>query len=147
MASNTHFKFIEWRDTAGLYKDTNNTILDLKFSKDELRFLEGLVSEHTLELIYGKNSEESKAIIKELTEHSKRLDVLMTKLNAHSKELKVFVDEDDNQGELQFYKNEHYTLLLEEMDFHADLKKTKRQIFKMLSEIMKKSKQKQLPDK
>ncbi len=144
MASKTHFKFIEWQDTAGLHKDITTSILDLDFLKDELRFLENLVSDHTIEFFYKKNSLETNAIIKELTEHSKRLSILTEKFNNHNSNLDKLIDSGNDEEELRLFKNEHYSLVIEEMDFHADIKKTKSHIFKMLAEIMKKSKQKKI---
>jgi hypothetical protein len=144
MASQTHFKFIEWQDTDGLHKDITTSILDLDYLKDELRFLENLVSENTIEFIYQKKSLDTKAIINELTGHSKRLSVLTQKFKNHNSNLEKLIESGNDKGELQLFKNEHYALVIEEMDFHADLKKTKSHIFKMLAEIMKKSKQKKI---
>jgi len=144
MKTTTHFKYIEWRDPRGLHEDTVRSLSDLKFLKDELQFLMNLVAEHTLELIYGESSEESKVIFSQLADHKKRLEKLLKALEAHSNKLQVLLDDTDVPGELKLYKDEHYKLIIEEMDFHSDVKKTKRTIFQMLSEIMKKSKQKKL---
>ena len=125
-----------------MHQDTVNSILDLQFLRDELQFLKDLVAAHTLELIYGKSTEESNAIFNQLTGHKKRLDKLLKELKTHRNNLQLLMDKDDVPGELQTYKNEHYELMIEEMKFHSDVKKTKRIIFKMLAEIMNKSKQK-----
>lgn len=140
----THFKYIEWRDTEGLHQDTLNSLSDLKFLKDELQFLKGLVGEHTIEILMEASSVLSKAIFSELTGLSKRLEKLLAELTAHSNNLKVLLDDDDVPGELRAYKDEHYQLLMEEMKFHADVKKTKRSIFSLLSGIIKEGKQKKL---
>jgi uncharacterized protein (DUF342 family) len=144
MNTTTHFKYIEWRDTNGLHEDTQQTLSDIKFLKDELQFLRDLVAEHTLELIYGKSSEVSKAIFNQLIEHTNRLEKLQKELEMHSNNLETLLDDNDVTGEVKAYKDQHYKLVLEEMDIHADVKKTKRIIFNMLSEIMKKGKQKKL---
>ena len=140
----THFKYIEWRNTKGLHEDTVNSLSDLKFLKDELQFLKNLVAEHTLQLIYGKDPVESKAIFNQLDNHSKRLEKLIKELVAHKNKLQVLMDDNDVPDELREYKDEHYKLLIEEMDFHSDVKKTKRIIFEMLAGLMKKSKLKKL---
>lgn len=144
MKTATHFKYIEFRDTSGLHQDTSQSISDLMFLKDELTFLKSLVAEHTLELIYGKSSVESTAIFNQLITHTKRLEKLTKELDAHKNNLQILLDHDDVPGELRDFKDEHYKLVIEEMDFHADVKKTKRLIFDMLSEIMKKNKQKKI---
>ena len=75
---------------------------------------------------------------------TKRLEKLLKELEMHSNNLQVLLDDDDVPGEMRTYKDEHYRLLIEEMNFHADVQKTKRSIFKMLAEIMKQRKQKKL---
>lgn len=140
----THFKYIEWRDTSGLHEDTVNSLSDLKFLKDELQFLKNLVAAHTLELIYDSDPVESKAIFNQLEGHSKRLATLIKELEAHRNKLQELMDDDDVPGEMREYKDRHYKLIIEEMDFHADVKKTKRTIFEMLAALMKKSKRKKL---
>ncbi|QNJ99081.1 hypothetical protein [Constantimarinum furrinae] len=141
---NSHFKYIEWRDTSGLHQDTLHSLSELHFLKDELRFLEDLVEEHTLQLFYGKDQIENKSILNQLDNHSKRLLILLKELEAHKNKLQVLMDNNDVLGELREYKDEHYKLLLEEMDFHSDVKNTKRTIFEILSVLIKKNKQKKL---
>lgn len=144
MKTTTHFKYIAFRDTQGLHEDTQQTLSDLRFLKDELHFLKNLVAAHTLKLIYGKTSKESKAIINQLIEHSKRLEKLMKALETHSNNLQILLDDNDVSGELKLYKDTHYKLILDEMDFHADVKKSKRIIFKMLADLMKNEATKQI---
>ncbi len=144
MNTTTHFKYIEWRNTKGLHEDSINAISDLMFLKDELHFLKDLVAEHTLELMYGKSHEEAVKIGIALHTLDDRLKNLLKDLVVHSNNLKVLTDDIDVPNELQDYKNVHYKLMVEAMDFHTDLKKTKRIIFEMMADIMKKSKQKKL---
>lgn len=144
MKTKTHFKYIEWRDTRGLHEDVVHSISELKFLRDELHFLRDLITEHTLELIYGRPYEEAAQIGAQLHTYENRLQSLLKKLNLHSSNLQVLMDDIDVPNELKDYKDTHYKLMISMMDFHTDLKKTKRIIFKMLAEIMKKSKQKKL---
>jgi len=138
----THFNYIEWRDIEGLHEDTMNSLSDLTFLRDELFFLKTLVAEHTLQLIYGKDPVESNVIFNQLTDQSKQLEKLIKNLNTHKNKLQLLLDNDDVPGELREYKDEHYQLMVEELDFHATVKKTKRNIFKMLTALMKTSKEK-----
>tara|TARA_R110002124_G_scaffold87407_1_gene225020 strand:+ start:43802 stop:44233 length:432 start_codon:yes stop_codon:yes gene_type:complete len=140
----THFKYIEWRDTKGLHEDTLQTLSELAFLKDELQFLQDLVADHTLELIYGKPFEESRMIAQQISKHKKKLNKLVTSLKDHKNELKVLMDDIDVPNELRDYKEMHYNLMIDTMDFHTNVKRTKRDIFSMLSDIMKKSKAKRL---
>ncbi|WP_139149425.1 hypothetical protein [Ulvibacter litoralis] len=112
--------------------------------KDELQFLENLVAAHALEVISEASSEKSKEIKQELESHKEILEKLLKELELHSNNLQILMDDEDVPGELEVYKNEHYRLLIEEMNFHSAVKKTKKNIFDMLSEIFKKNKQKKL---
>ncbi|WP_432410119.1 hypothetical protein [Rasiella sp. SM2506] len=143
---NTHLEYIEWRDPKGLHEDTRQSISDLTFLKDELQFLKNLVAEHTLKLIYEIRYIDSKAIFKQLTDHTKQIEKLLKELKEHSNNLEIVLDDDEENvlGEIREYKNEHYRLIISEMNFHSDVKKTKRAIFQILSEINKKGKQKKL---
>ncbi|MDT0556153.1 hypothetical protein [Patiriisocius hiemis] len=144
MNTRTNFKYVEWRDTKGLHADSVNAISDLKFLKDELQFLKDLVAEHTLELIYGKPHEEAVRIGAELRTFDNRLKNLLKNLVIHSNNLQVLTDDIDVPNELQDYKNVHYKLMIEVMDFHSDVKNAKHKIFKMMSSMMKESKQKKM---
>tara|TARA_R110002012_G_scaffold321121_3_gene547609 strand:- start:21666 stop:22034 length:369 start_codon:yes stop_codon:yes gene_type:complete len=120
------------------------SISELKFLQDELHFLRDLVAEDTLELIYNITHEKAAQIAIALRGYDKRVKRLLKEMQAHANNLQVLIDDIDVPNEVKEYKNTHYELMISTMDLHADVKKTKRTIFKMLAEIMKKSKQKNL---
>lgn len=144
MTTTTHLKFIEWRNTDGLHEDAVQSISELKFLKDELLFLRNLVSEHSLELIFGKSYEEAVKIGADLHTYSNRLQALLKELKVHSNNLKVLLDDVEEPNELKNYKDRHYKLMLEIINLQGDIKTTKRSIFSMLGTVLKKSKQKKL---
>ncbi|HIB49537.1 MAG TPA: hypothetical protein EYO35_14660 [Flavobacteriaceae bacterium] len=144
MKTNTHYKYIEWRNPSGLHDDIGMSISELKFLQDELHFLRDLVAEDTLELIYNITHEKAAQIAIALRGYDKRVKRLLKEMQAHANNLQVLIDDIDVPNEVKEYKNTHYELMISTMDLHADVKKTKRTIFKMLAEIMKKSKQKNL---
>lgn len=144
MKPKTHFKYIEWRDTPGLHEDVVQSISELKFLRDELHFLRDLVSEHTFELIYGKPYEEAAQIGAQLLIYENRVQYLLKKLNMHSNNLQTLMDTIEVPHELKDYKDAHYKLMISIMDFHSDVKKTKRVLFEMLALIKKGNKQKKL---
>ena len=144
MNHTTNIEYIKWRNTQGLHEDAVNTISNLKFYKDELHFLKDLVAEHTLELIYGKSHEEALKIGTELHALNNRLKNLLKVLVEHSNHLQVLTDDIDVPNELIDYENVHYKLMVDASDFYRDVKKSKHKIFKMMADIMKKSKQKKL---
>lgn len=101
MKSTTHFKYLEFSDTKGLHEDTVQTLSDLKFLKDELRFLKNLIASHTLALINGKSPEETKTLYTLLMKQSKRLEKLIQEVEAHGNNLHILFDDIDVPGELK----------------------------------------------
>jgi hypothetical protein len=142
MKNTTHFKYIAWRDTEGLHEDTLNAISDLEFTKDELHFLQNLLAQHTLEIMHDTSSEKSLSIHTKLTRLKTTLSNLLNATIKHKNNLQVLIDDVEVPNELNDYKDAHYTIMMEVIQFHADLQKTKRSIFDLLQGIMKKSKQK-----
>jgi len=137
-----HVEYIEWRDTKGLNEDIKKSISDLKFLRDELHFLRDLAAAHTLEIIYGTSHEAAQKIAANIHMHENKGQRLIKDLRAHSNNLQTLIDEIDVPRELKDYKNTHYKLMVETMDFYCDVKKTKRNIFEMLSTILKSGKKK-----
>lgn len=144
MKTQTHFKYIEWHDPKGLHDDIINTLSDIKFIEDELHFLRDLITEHTLELIHEKTFEESKKIAEKLDAHEHTAQQLFKDLKKYQHNLQSLLDDVEIPYELENYKDIHYKLMIRLMGFYADVKKTKRQIFKTFAELMKKDKQKRL---
>ncbi len=144
MKNKTHIKYIQWLDTSGLHEDVVIAIAELLFLKDELRFLSEIVANRTLELIYGKPYEQVSTIGATLHTYNNRVVLLLKRLKNHANNLQFLMDEVAIPNELRDYKDTHYKLMMDMMDFHADVKKSKRIIFKMLADLLKHSKQKKL---
>lgn len=144
MKTTTHFKYIEWRNPEGLHEDTAISISDVSFLKDELNFLNDLVAQNTVELLFDASVGKSQEFQKELYQLTNRADKLSEKLNSHRNMLQILMDDIDVPDENKVYKNVHYKLMMDVIDFHADVKKIKKQVFATLSKVIKKSKQKKL---
>ncbi|MGB3344186.1 MAG: hypothetical protein WBA61_09755 [Aequorivita sp.] len=141
MTTATHLKFIEWRNTAGLHEDAVQSISELNFLKDELKFLRNLMTEYTLNIIVEKAMADAAKINTDLGSYTYRVQQLLKDLKVHAAQLKVLLDEIDEPNELQVYKGKHYKLMLDTLDLHLDVKKTKRKIFSLIVQLIKKEKQ------
>ena len=140
----SNIKYIEWRSTEDLHEDIHNSISELRFIKDEQMFLEDLIKGHTLQLISGTNYEESKEVILMLSKHSKKLQPLLTRLKKHSNNLQVLLDEEDVPNEMEDYKEVHYKLMFDVINYYSKFKKIKQKIFLLIKKLMKQDRQKLL---
>lgn len=140
----SHIKYIEWRSIENLHEDILNSISELRFTKDEQQFLEDLILNHTMGLIAGDSYELSKNVITRLTKSRIKLGPLLKKLMAHSNDLESLLDENQILGEMEDFKELHYQLMYEVITYNSQFKRVKKQIFKLIKQIMKDSKQKRL---
>ena len=136
--------YIEWRDPEGLHEDSITCISELKFVKDELKFLSDLVTAHTLDLISEEHYEQSKKLVGAISELKKDLKTLLKNLMLHSNNLESLVDDIDIPDEEDEYKAAHYKLMFESVSFLSKFKKVKRRVFRMIKTILKDKKKRKL---
>ena len=140
----SHIKYIEWRSIENLHEGILNCISELRFTKDEQQFLEDLIINHTMGLIAGNSYELSKNVITRLTKSRIKLGPLLKRLMAHSNDLESLLDENHIIGEMENFKELHSQLMYEVFAYTSQFKRVKKQIFKLIKQIMKESKQKRL---
>ena len=136
----SHIKYIEWRSIEELHEDILNCISELRFTKDEQQFLEDLILNHTMGLLAGKSYELSRSVITRLTKSRKRLGPLLKKLMSHNNDLQSLLDEINNVEEMEAFKIFHNQLMVEFIGYNAQFKKVKKQIFKLIKQILKERK-------
>jgi len=136
----SHIKYIEWRSIEELHEDILNCISELRFTKDEQQFLEDLILNHTMGLLAGKSYELSRSVITRLTKSRKRLGPLLKKLMSHNNDLQSLLDEINNVEEMEAFKIFHNQLMVEFIEYNAQFKKVKKQIFKLIKQILKERK-------
>ena len=136
--------YIEWRDPEGLHEDSITCISELKFVKDELKFLSDLVTAHTLELISEENYEQSKKLVTAISGLKKKLKVLLKSMQRHTNNLETLVDDIDIPDEEDEYKAVHYKLMFESVSFLSKFKKLKRRVFRLIKTILKEKKKRKL---
>lgn len=137
-------KYMEWRSPEDLHEDTLYSISELRFIKDEQRFLEELIKTHTIDLVKRYAFDESKAVIADLAKLRKEADPLLKRLLAHGNTLQQLVDEEEIPHEMEDYKEVHYTLIFDVIAYYSRFKKCKRAIFNFIRQIQKQDKQQRL---
>ena len=140
----TSIKYIEWRSPEGLHEDSVTCISELRFVKDEIKFLSDLIKSHTLEILNENLFEESKEIAIELGSQKKRIKPLIKNLISHSNILETLIDDIDIPGEEDEYKTAHYKLMFEAMACLSNFKKLKRRVFGLIKSILKEKKKRKL---
>ncbi len=136
----SHIKYIEWRSIEELHEDTLNCISELRFTKDEQQFLEDLILNHTMGLLAGESYELSRNVITRLTKSRNKLGPLLKKLMSHNNELQCLLDEINNIEEMEDFKKLHNQLMSEFIGYNSKFKKVKKQIFKLIKQILKERK-------
>jgi deoxyhypusine synthase len=139
-----HIKYIEWRSIEELHEEILNRISELRFTKDEQQFLEDLVLNHTMGLLAGKSYELSRNIITRLTNSRDNLGPLLKKMMSHNNDLQSLLDEITNIEEMEDFKKLHNQLMSEFIVYNSQFKKVKKQIFKLIKQVLKEKRQMKL---
>ncbi len=138
------YRSIEWLSAEEMHKESVQWMSELKFAKDEQLFLNDLVRSHTLELIGNTVFDESKEIIDAILRSEKEVVVLMKKVQSHESLLKIMVDDVEEQTMEKAYINTHWQLTTEMQNYMGEYRKLKSRLFQLVSDVMKKQKQKRL---
>ncbi len=139
-----NIKYIESKSPDELHVESLNWISELKFIKDEQRFLEDLLKSYTIQLLENQDFSKNREIINHLTKHRKSGETLLKKLINHENELLILVDGIDQIKEEKHYRFLHSTYILEVTNYFNDYKDIKKDIFSAVKQIMKHEKQKRL---
>ena len=142
--SKSKLRYIKWHSAQDLHEDIKACVLEMRFIKDEEKFLEDLIKNYTLDLIGNDIYEKSKVAIRKLSTHRKNHMPLIKKLISHSNKLQFLLDEDEVPEEMNNYKDIHYLIMFEVLAYYAEFKKVKKEIFGLIKIIMKEGKRKRL---
>lgn len=136
--------YIEWLSGEEMHKSNIKWMSELKFVKDEQLFLNNLVKSYTLQLLESKIFNESQKIIKEIAKTEKEVVVLMKKIQAHANLLETMVNDVDEIKMEKAYLETHWELTDKMERYVVRYRNLKVGLFKVISQLMKKDKQKRL---
>lgn len=135
---------MKWLNAEEMHEGSMLWFSELRFIRDEQFFLNNLVQSFTLQLISSNIYKESKQIIKRLQQAQKNIVPLFKKVQTHENQLEIIVD-DVNQLKMEkAYLETHEELQIAMNDYTLHYCEIKEQLFKLLTSIMKKDKQKRL---
>lgn len=137
-------KYIESKSPEELHVESLNWISELKFIKDEQRFLDELLKSYTIQLIEKQDFSKNKDIISHLSKLEKDGQELLKKIINHENELLILVDGIDQIKEEKHYRFLHRTYIMQVTNYFNEYKDVKREIFEVVKRIMKHEKQKRL---
>tara|TARA_R110002167_G_scaffold52631_6_gene151751 strand:- start:500 stop:943 length:444 start_codon:yes stop_codon:yes gene_type:complete len=138
------YRYIEWMTPEELHASTIKWMSELQFVRDEQLFLNDLVKSYTIQLIAPDIFEETKKVIDAIALAEKEVVALMKKVQAHENLLEVMVNDVDELKMEKAYLETHWELADLMDNYMGEYQKTKLQLFKVASTVMKKQKQKRL---
>ncbi len=139
----TH-RYIEWISPDDMHSETIQWISELKFVKVEQLFLNNLVKHYTIQLADEKNYAKSKEIVGAILDAENEVKILMKKIQAHENQLEIMVDDIDQPKMERAYKETHKELMLEMQRYLKRYRGLKKQLFSLISKVIKKGKQQRL---
>jgi len=137
-------KYVSWLTGNEMHVESKNWISELSFIKKEQSFFDDLIKTYTLQLINAKYFPSNRDIIGELNDLQNKNSQLMTDVVNHENKLQVMVDGVNQPKEENLYRLEHGKLIEETQQYLFKYKKLKKEVFHMISSVMKKEKQKHL---
>lgn len=138
------YRYIEWLAPDELHAATLQWMSELRFIRDEQFFLNDLVKSNTLELMDSKNFDESKKLIEDISKAEKEIVLVMKRVQAHENELEIMVNDVDELKMEKAYIETHWEILAHMEKYQEEYRKIKKRLFKVVSQLMKKQKQKRL---
>ncbi|MBL4664054.1 MAG: hypothetical protein JKY22_11005 [Flavobacteriaceae bacterium] len=143
---NSNYNFVQWSSPEELHEDCLQWISKLKFIKDEQGFLNDLIKNHTLEMLSEDLYKSATHFISQLQKEEKEVEKLLQKVENHCKGLKILLDGIDEIREEKSYKEVHYYRKMEVTLFEQEYQKTKKEIFNLIKNIMRKDSMKLLTE-
>ena len=144
LAMNSKRTYIEWLSGEELHQESLVWASELKFARDEQRFLNDLIKENTLDLVDAKIFDQVKPVVSSLDKLEKEVNPLLKQIQLHENQLRIMVDDVDQLKMETAYLETHADLANQLDGYFRDYKIAKSEIFKIISEIIKKRRQKRL---
>ncbi len=137
-------RYIEWISPEEMHHTTLNWLSELKFIKDEQEFLNRLVKSYTEALIDHRIYDKSKLLVGEILDAEKELEMLLKKVQVHENQLDIMIDDVDQPKMEKAYRDTHVELMQIMERYLETYRGLKRQLFELLSKVIRQEKQKRL---
>lgn len=145
MKTKTHKgTFREWLSPEELHEESKKWLSELNFSKDEQDFLNNMVKDYTLDIIDSDMFNAVQPVVEILNKSEKEVEEILKKVRLHENQLQIMVD-DVNQNRMEnAYLDTHADLDKELGRYFKNYREAKTKIFDIVSQVIKRKKQKRL---
>ena len=126
-----------------LYNKSKNWIQEIEFMRVEQDFFKELIIDHTLEICNSFNYNDAKFLLKGIEHENKLGEILIQDISEHRVNLALLLDSIFLKKEKQF-RGDHEALKIEVINYLENFKFIKKEVFKLILQVMKKEKQQRL---
>jgi len=137
-------KLREWFSADELHEESKKWFSELKFAKDEQKFLNNMVKDYTLDIIDSDMFKTIQPVVESLNKSEKDLVDLFKKVQLHENQLQIMVDDVNQEKMEEAYLDTHNDLAMEVQDYFETYRDSKTKIFDIVSNVIKRKKQKRL---
>ena len=141
---NITYKIVQWSTPEELHTECMEWASQLKFIKDEQRFLDRLIKEYTLSLISEETYNDSLKLVGELNTEEKELSKLLKRVKDHTNTFEILLDNTADERKGVAYKEIHYYLKVDVFTYAKKYRETKTALFKKIKKLMKSEKRNHL---
>lgn len=145
MKSKTHKgTFREWFSAEELHEESKKWCSELKFAKDEQKFLDSMIKDYTLDILDSDMFNTVQPVVESLKNSESELIKIFKKVQLHESQLQIMVDDVD-QGKMEnAYLDTHSELAKEMASYFVKYRDAKAKIFSIVSKVIRRKKQKKL---
>lgn len=136
--------FREWFSAEELHEESKKWCSELKFAKDEQKFLNHLIKDYTLDILDSDMFNTIQPIVESLEKSGSEWIKIFKKIQLHENQLQIMVDDIDQNKMENAYLDTHSELAKEVESYFSRFRDSKTKIFDIVSEIIKRKKQKRL---
>ncbi|UOY09006.1 hypothetical protein L0P88_10830 [Muricauda sp. SCSIO 64092] len=137
-------KYMEWLSAEELHNDSRSWRSHLEFTRDEQQFLNDLIGSHVLDLVDSKVFKKASPLLTSLEKMEKDWTTLFKKVQLHENQLQIMIDDVDQLKMEEAYLTTHMELTNEVETYFKTYRSVKTKIFRLISSLIKKRKQKRL---
>ncbi|MBO0323689.1 hypothetical protein J0X14_15375 [Muricauda sp. CAU 1633] len=145
MKSKTHKgTFREWFSAEELHEESKKWCSELKFARDEQKFLDSMIKDYTLDILDSDMFNTVQPVVESLKKSESELIKIFKKVQLHENQLQIMVDDVDQSKMENAYLDTHSELSKELASYFDKYRDAKTKIFDIVSQVIKRKKQKRL---
>ena len=137
-------QYREWFSADELHEETRQWCSEMKFARDEQKFLNSMIKDYTLDIIDSDMFKTIQPIVDALNICERDLVELFKKVQLHENQLQIMVDGVNQEKMEAAYLDTHNDLAKEVSDYFVRYRDAKNKIFDIVSQVMKRRRQKRL---